>query len=48
MPHAWHGREPPPPEPAHPRFDPRLLQSHHVGVDRWLSIGGTLCGAALE
>jgi xylulokinase len=31
-----------------PRFDPRLINSHHVGCDRWLSLGGTLCGAALE
>ena len=31
-----------------PRFDARLIQSHHVGCDRWLALGGTLCGAALE
>jgi xylulokinase len=31
-----------------PRFDARLIHSHHVGCDRWLSLGGTLCGAALE
>ena len=31
-----------------PRFDSRLINSHHVGCDRWLSLGGTLCGAALE
>jgi xylulokinase len=31
-----------------PHFDSRLVQSHHVGVDRWLSLAGTLCGAALE
>jgi xylulokinase len=31
-----------------PRFDTRLINSHHVGCDRWLSLGGTLCGAALE
>jgi xylulokinase len=31
-----------------PRFDPRLINSHHVGCDRWLGLGGTLCGAALE
>jgi xylulokinase len=31
-----------------PRFDARLINSHHVGVDRWLALGGTLCGAALE
>jgi xylulokinase len=29
-------------------FDSRLINSHHVGCDRWLSLGGTLCGAALE
>jgi len=32
----------------HPRFDSRLVNSHHVGCDRWLALGGTLCGAALE
>ncbi|HEY3819432.1 MAG TPA: FGGY family carbohydrate kinase [Polyangiaceae bacterium] len=31
-----------------PRFDARLINSHHVGCDRWLALGGTLCGAALE
>jgi xylulokinase len=31
-----------------PHFDSRLVQSHHVGVDRWLTLSGTLCGAALE
>jgi sugar (pentulose or hexulose) kinase len=31
-----------------PRFDPRLVNSHHVGCERWLALGGTLCGAALE
>jgi sugar (pentulose or hexulose) kinase len=31
-----------------PRFDSRLVNSHHVGCDRWLALGGTLCGAALE
>jgi xylulokinase len=31
-----------------PRFDARLINSHHVGCERWLSLGGTLCGAALE
>jgi xylulokinase len=31
-----------------PRFDSRLINAHHVGCDRWLSLGGTLCGAALE
>jgi xylulokinase len=30
------------------RFDARLINSHHVGCDRWLALGGTLCGAALE
>jgi xylulokinase len=33
---------------ARPRFDSRLVNSHHVGCDRWLALGGTLCGAALE
>src|SRR5262249_47781685 len=28
------------------RFDARLIQSHHVGCDRWLALGGTMCGAA--
>jgi sugar (pentulose or hexulose) kinase len=28
-------------------FDVRLIHSHHVGCDRWLALGGTLCGAAL-
>jgi xylulokinase len=31
-----------------PLFDARLINSRHVGCDRWLSLGGTLCGAALE
>jgi len=31
-----------------PRFDSRLINSHHVGKDCWLALGGTLCGAALE
>jgi xylulokinase len=31
-----------------PRFDSRLVNSHHVGCERWLSVGGTLCGAVLE
>jgi xylulokinase len=31
-----------------PRFDTRLVNSHHVGCARWLTLGGTLCGAALE
>lgn len=30
------------------RFDTRLINSHHVGSDAWLTLGGTLCGAALE
>jgi xylulokinase len=30
------------------RFDARLINSHHVGCDRWLALGGTLCGAALD
>jgi xylulokinase len=33
---------------AQPRFDSRLVNSHHVGCERWLALGGTLCGAALE
>lgn len=33
---------------ARPRFDSRLVNSHHVGCDSWLALGGTLCGAALE
>ena len=33
---------------ASPRFDTRLIHSHHVGCERWLALGGTLCGAALE
>ncbi len=33
---------------AEARFDRRLINSHHVGCDRWLALGGTLCGAALE
>jgi xylulokinase len=33
---------------ASPGFDARLIQSHAVGSDGWLSLGGTLCGAALE
>jgi xylulokinase len=31
-----------------PGVDPRLINSHHVGCNRWLAVGGTLCGAALE
>lgn len=35
--------------PTHePRFDSRLLNSHHVGSEQWLVLAGTLCGAALE
>jgi xylulokinase len=30
------------------RFDARLINSHHVGCERWLCLGGTLCGATLE
>lgn len=33
---------------SEPRFDSRLINSHHVGVERWLALGGTLCGASLE
>ncbi|HLK37919.1 MAG TPA: FGGY family carbohydrate kinase [Polyangiaceae bacterium] len=29
-------------------FDTRLINSHHVGCEHWLSLGGTLCGAALR
>jgi xylulokinase len=28
--------------------DTRLINSHHVGCDRYLALGGTLCGGALE
>jgi xylulokinase len=31
-----------------PCFDTRLVNSHHVGCDSWLSLGATICGAALE
>jgi xylulokinase len=31
-----------------PRFDSRLVNSHHAGCARWLALGGTMCGAALE
>lgn len=31
-----------------PNFDDRLVNSHHVGCERWLALGGTLCGAAIE
>lgn len=30
------------------RFDSRLINSHHIGCEQWLALGGTLCGAALE
>ncbi len=31
-----------------PGTDPRLIHAHHVGVDTWLSLGGTLSGGAQE
>jgi xylulokinase len=31
-----------------PGADPRLINSHHVGVDTWLSLGGTLSGGTQE
>lgn len=31
-----------------PGSDPRLINSHHVGADVWLSLGGTLSGGAQE
>lgn len=31
-----------------PGTDPRLINSHHVGADLWLSLGGTLSGGAQE
>lgn len=31
-----------------PRFDPRMINSHHVGCDRYLTLGGVLSGAVLE
>lgn len=31
-----------------PSFDARMINSHHVGADRWLTLGGTLSGAAQE
>jgi len=31
-----------------PGRDPRLIHAHHVGADRWLSLGGTLSGGAQE
>lgn len=31
-----------------PTFDTRLINSHHVGCDRYLALGATLAGAVLE
>jgi xylulokinase len=31
-----------------PHFDSRLINSHQVGHEGWLELGGTLCGAALD
>ncbi len=31
-----------------PRFDARMINSHHVGCDMYLTLGGTLSGAAQE
>lgn len=31
-----------------PGKDDRLINAHHVGLDRWLSLGGTLAGGAQE
>ncbi len=31
-----------------PGLDARLINAHHVGADRWLSLGGTLSGGAQE
>lgn len=31
-----------------PGTDARLINAHHVGTDRWLSLGGTLSGGAQE
>jgi len=31
-----------------PCFDPRLINSHHVGCDRFLALGGVLSGAVIE
>jgi xylulokinase len=31
-----------------PGTDPRLINSHHMGADCWLSLGGTLSGGAQE
>ncbi len=33
---------------ASPGADARLINAHHVGSDRWLSLGGTLSGGAQE
>jgi len=33
---------------ATPDFDTRLINSHHVGCDRYLALGGTLSGALQE
>jgi xylulokinase len=33
---------------ASPDFDTRLINSHHVGCDRYLALGGTLSGALQE
>jgi xylulokinase len=33
---------------ASPDFDTRLINSHHVGCDRFLALGGTLSGALQE
>ena len=33
---------------ATPDFDTRLINSHHVGCDRFLAVGGTLSGALQE
>ncbi len=33
---------------ATPEFDTRLINSHHVGCDRYLALGGTLSGALQE
>src|SRR5260370_586139 len=33
---------------AAPDFDTRLINSHHVGCDRYLALGGTLSGALQE
>ena len=33
---------------ARPDFDTRLINAHHVGCDRYLALGATLCGAVQE